>query len=46
MAPRGIHGELVGVQRLRETIQHESGGKPDDNDFNGELIALSEERRP
>ena len=46
MATWGIHGEPLGVQRLRETIQQESGGKPDDNEFSRELIALREERRP
>jgi hypothetical protein len=46
MAAWGIHGEPLGVQRLRETIHQESGGKPDDNEFSRELIALREERRP
>jgi hypothetical protein len=46
MATWGIHGEPLGVQRLRESIQQESGAKPDDNEFSRELIALREERRP
>jgi hypothetical protein len=46
MATWGIHGEPVGVHRLRETIQQESGGKPDGNEFSRELIAQREERRP
>jgi hypothetical protein len=41
-----IHGEPPGVQRLRESIQQEFGGTPDDNEFSRELIALREERRP
>jgi hypothetical protein len=40
MASWGIHGEPLGIQRLREMIQQESGGKPDDNKFSRELIAL------
>ncbi len=46
MATWGIHGEPVGIQRLRETIQQESGGNPDDSEFSRELIGLREERRP
>jgi len=46
MAAWGIRGEPLGVQRLRESIQQESGGKPDDNEFSRELIALREDRRP
>jgi len=46
MAAWGIHGEPLGVQRLRESIRQQSGGKPDDNEFSRELIALREQRRP
>jgi hypothetical protein len=46
MTTWGIHGEPLGVQRLRESIQKELGGKPDDNQFSHELIALREDRRP
>jgi hypothetical protein len=46
MAAWGIHGEPLGVQRLRVMIQQESGGKPEDNEFSRELIAQREERRP
>jgi hypothetical protein len=46
LATWGIHGEPLGIQRLRGMIQQESGGKPDDNEFSRELIALREERRP
>jgi hypothetical protein len=46
MTTWGIHGEPLGVQRLRESIQQELGAKPDDNAFSRELIALREERRP
>jgi hypothetical protein len=46
MAAWGIQGEPVGVERLRELIQQECGGTPDDNRFSHELIALREERRP
>src|SRR6516225_5059643 len=46
MATWGIHGEPLGVQRLRESIQQELGAKPDDNAFSRELIAVREERWP
>ena len=46
MATWDIHGEPLGVQRLRESIQQELGGKPDDNEFSHELIVLREDRRP
>jgi hypothetical protein len=46
MASWGIHGEPLGIQHLREMIRQESGGKPDDNEFSRELVALREERRP
>ena len=42
----GIHGQPIGIQRLREQIQQEGGGKPIDNAFTQELIALREEHRP
>ena len=46
MAKRGLHGQPIGIQRLRERIQEESGSKPEDNASSRELIALREERRP
>ena len=46
LASWGIRGEPLGVQRLREMIREESGGKPEDNEFSSELIALREQRRP
>jgi hypothetical protein len=46
LARWGVHGEPVGVQRLREMFQRESGGKTDNKAFSRELIALREERRP
>ncbi len=46
MASWDIHGEPLGIQHLREMVQQESGGKPDDNKFSRELVALREERRP
>jgi len=46
MATWGIHGKPLGVRRLRESIEQESGGKPDDNEFSRELIAPREDRRP
>ena len=46
MAKWGIHGQPIGIQRLRERIQEESGSKPEDNASSRELIALREERRP
>jgi hypothetical protein len=45
MAHWGIHGQPVGVQRLRAMIQNECGAKPDDNAFSRELIAQREDRR-
>lgn len=46
LATWGVHGEPVGVKRLRAMIQEDSGSKPEDNHFSRELIALREERRP
>ena len=46
MADWGIHGEPVGVKRLREMIQEDSGSKPTEIEFSSELIARREERRP
>ena len=46
MATWGIHGEPLGVQRLRESIQQELGSKPECNEFSHDLIAQREERRP
>ena len=42
----GVHGQPVGIQRLRAMIQEECGSKPEDNAFSRELIALREELRP
>jgi hypothetical protein len=44
MARWGIHGQPVGVQRLRAMIQEESGVKPEDNAFSRELVAQREDR--
>ena len=46
LATWGIHGEPLGIQRLRERIQQESGGKAKGNEFSRELIASREEGRP
>jgi hypothetical protein len=46
MTTWGIHGEPVGVRRLRESFQHELGGEPDDDQVSRELIALRGDRRP
>jgi hypothetical protein len=46
MASWGVHGEPVGVERLRALIQKEFAASPEDNAFSRELIALREERRP
>ena len=46
MARWGIHGTPVGVARLRELIRRDAGGKPVDNEFSRELIALREKCRP
>ena len=46
MARWGIHGQPVGIQRLRECIQQEWGDKPGDHALSRELIALREEHRP
>jgi len=45
MANWGIHGEAVGIERLRSMIQTECGANPEDNAFSRELIELREERR-
>jgi hypothetical protein len=45
MASWGVHGEPVGVERLRALIQEECGTNSEDNAFSRELIALREERR-
>lgn len=44
MARWGIHGQPVGIQRLRAMIQEECGANPEDNAFSRELIAQREER--
>lgn len=46
LASWGIHGQPVGVRRLRAQIEEECGGSPEDSEFSRELIALREERRP
>jgi len=46
MARWDIHGQPIGIQRLRERIQQECGSKPADNALSRELIALREEHRP
>jgi hypothetical protein len=45
LASWGVHGEPVGVERLRAQIQQECGASGEDNAFSRELIALREERR-
>ncbi len=45
MAKWGVHGEPIGIQRLRELIQQECGSKPADNTLSRELIALREEHQ-
>ena len=42
----GVHGDPLGIQRLRAMIADECGTKPEDNAFSRELIALREEHRP
>src|SRR5262245_45772003 len=37
MARWQIHGEPVGIERLREMIRRDGGNKPIDNDFTREL---------
>jgi hypothetical protein len=46
MARWGVHGQPLGIQRLRKRIAEECGSKPEDNALSRELIALREERRP
>ena len=46
MARWGVHGQPVGIQRLREMMEEDTGSKPEDNAFSRELIALREESRP
>jgi hypothetical protein len=44
MANWGIHGQPVGVERLRDLIQEECGTSSKDNAFSREVIDLREER--
>ena len=46
LAKWGVHGEPIGIARLRAMIADECGTKPEDNAFSRELITLREERRP
>jgi hypothetical protein len=46
MARWGVHGQPIGIQRLRERIQEECGSEPGDNALSRELTALREEHRP
>jgi hypothetical protein len=46
MAHWGVHGDPVGVQRLRALIQEECGSSGQDSDFSRELVARREEGRP
>jgi hypothetical protein len=46
MARWGVHGQPIGIQRLRERIQEECGSEPGDNALSRELISLREEPRP
>lgn len=46
LASWGVHGQPVGVKRLRARIEEECGGSPEGSEFSRELIALREERRP
>jgi len=44
MARWGLHGQPLGVQRLRAMIQEECGANPEDNAFSRQLIAQRKER--
>lgn len=46
LAGWGIHGQPVGVKRLRATIEEECRSSPEDREFSREVISLREERRP
>jgi hypothetical protein len=46
MAHWGVHGDPVGVQRLRALIQEECGSSGQDSAFSRELVARREDHRP
>ncbi len=46
MARWGVHGQPVGIQRLREMMEVEGQGNPDGKSLSRELIATREESRP